>query len=430
MSFLSLGIKQDIDNLMKQNGIVEPTPVQEMSIPVILTGRDVLVQAQTGTGKTLAFLLPIMQNIKVSSPAVQGLIITPTRELALQITKVAEKIGKVNGVRVLTIYGGQDIERQLKKLNAAPHIIIGTPGRILDHLRRKTLEISHVNKLVLDEADQLLHMGFLDEVEELIVNTAPDRQTMFFSATIPAKIKALSVNYMKKPKDLKVISNNVTLDEIEQIIVESKEEFKLDKLCGMINKYQPYLAMIFCHTKQRVSNLVAELAQRGYLVDELHGDLSQAKRNQVMRKFSTAKLQILVATDIAARGIDIEGVTHVFNYDIPHDVESYIHRIGRTGRAGQTGVAVTFVNPRQQDYLAIIERGIKSKIAREKASQKKAIQEREKEKEVKIMAENKKSKVSSKPFSNKTAVANNKKKKHSGTNNRSRRKPKTNDKSK
>ena len=424
MSFLSLGIKQDIDILMKQNGIVEPTPVQEMAIPVILTGRDVLVQAQTGTGKTLAFLLPIMQNIKVGSPAVQGLIITPTRELALQITKVAEKIGKVNGVRVLTIYGGQDIERQLKKLNAAPHIIIGTPGRILDHLRRKTLEISHVNKLVLDEADQLLHMGFLDEVEELIVNTAPDRQTMFFSATIPAKIKALSVNYMKKPKDLKVISNNVTLDEIEQIIVESKEEFKLDKLCGMINKYQPYLAMIFCHTKQRVSNLVAELAQRGYLVDELHGDLSQAKRNQVMRKFSTAKLQILVATDIAARGIDIEGVTHVFNYDIPHDVESYIHRIGRTGRAGQTGVAVTFVNPRQQDYLAIIERGIKSKIAREKASQKKAIQEREKEKEVKIMTENKKSKVSSKPFSNKTALASSKKKKHSGINNRSRRKPK------
>ena len=194
MSFLSLGIKQDIDNLMKQNGINEPTPVQELAIPVILTGRDVLVQAQTGTGKTLAFLLPMLQNIKISSPAVQGLIITPTRELALQITKVAEKIGKVNGVRVLTIYGGQDIDRQLKKLNAAPHIVIGTPGRILDHLRRKTLTINHVNKLVLDEADQLLHMGFLDEVEELIVNTAPERQTMFFSATIPAKIKALSVS--------------------------------------------------------------------------------------------------------------------------------------------------------------------------------------------------------------------------------------------
>ncbi len=424
MSFLSLGIKQDIDNLMKQNGINEPTPVQELAIPVILTGRDVLVQAQTGTGKTLAFLLPMLQNIKISSPAVQGLIITPTRELALQITKVAEKIGKVNGVRVLTIYGGQDIDRQLKKLNAAPHIVIGTPGRILDHLRRKTLTINHVNKLVLDEADQLLHMGFLDEVEELIVNTAPERQTMFFSATIPAKIKALSVNYMKKPKDLKVMSNSVTLDEINQIIVETKEEFKLDKLCGLINQYQPYLAMIFCHTKQRVSNLVAELAQRGYLVDELHGDLSQAKRNQVMRKFSTAKLQILVATDIAARGLDVEGVTHVFNYDIPHDVESYIHRIGRTGRAGQTGVAVTFVNPRQHDYLALIERGIKAKIAREKASQKKAIIEQHKVKEAKIIEESKKNSAKAKPFIKKNSLADNKKKKHSGTNNRSRRKAK------
>ena len=424
MSFLSLGIKQDIDNLMKQNGINEPTPVQELAIPVILTGRDVLVQAQTGTGKTLAFLLPMLQNIKISSPAVQGLIITPTRELALQITKVAEKIGKVNGVRVLTIYGGQDIDRQLKKLNAAPHIVIGTPGRILDHLRRKTLTINHVNKLVLDEADQLLHMGFLDEVEELIVNTAPERQTMFFSATIPAKIKALSVNYMKKPKDLKVMSNSVTLDEINQIIVETKEEFKLDKLCGLINQYQPYLAMIFCHTKQRVSNLVAELAQRGYLVDELHGDLSQAKRNQVMRKFSTAKLQILVATDIAARGLDVEGVTHVFNYDIPHDVESYIHRIGRTGRAGQTGVAVTFVNPRQHDYLALIERGIKAKIAREKASQKKAIIEQHKVKEAKIIEESKKNSAKAKPFIKKNSMADNKKKKHSGTNNRSRRKAK------
>ena len=424
MSFLSLGIKQDIDNLMKQNGINEPTPVQELAIPVILTGRDVLVQAQTGTGKTLAFLLPMLQNIKISSPAVQGLIITPTRELALHITKVAEKIGKVNGVRVLTIYGGQDIDRQLKKLNAAPHIVIGTPGRILDHLRRKTLTINHVNKLVLDEADQLLHMGFLDEVEELIVNTAPERQTMFFSATIPAKIKALSVNYMKKPKDLKVMSNSVTLDEINQIIVETKEEFKLDKLCGLINQYQPYLAMIFCHTKQRVSNLVAELAQRGYLVDELHGDLSQAKRNQVMRKFSTAKLQILVATDIAARGLDVEGVTHVFNYDIPHDVESYIHRIGRTGRAGQTGVAVTFVNPRQHDYLALIERGIKAKIAREKASQKKAIIEQHKVKEAKIIEESKKNTAKAKPFIKKNSLADNKKKKHSGTNNRSRRKAK------
>ena len=424
MSFLSLGIKQNIDNLMKQNGINEPTPAQELAIPVILTGRDVLVQAQTGTGKTLAFLLPMLQNIKISSPAVQGLIITPTRELALQITKVAEKIGKVNGVRVLTIYGGQDIDRQLKKLNAAPHIVIGTPGRILDHLRRKTLTINHVNKLVLDEADQLLHMGFLDEVEELIVNTAPERQTMFFSATIPAKIKALSVNYMKKPKDLKVMSNSVTLDEINQIIVETKEEFKLDKLCGLINQYQPYLAMIFCHTKQRVSNLVAELAQRGYLVDELHGDLSQAKRNQVMRKFSTAKLQILVATDIAARGLDVEGVTHVFNYDIPHDVESYIHRIGRTGRAGQTGVAVTFVNPRQHDYLALIERGIKAKIAREKASQKKAIIEQHKVKEAKIIEESKKNSAKAKPFIKKNSLADNKKKKHSGTNNRSRRKAK------
>jgi ATP-dependent RNA helicase DeaD len=360
--FLTLGIRCEINDDLRGNGIINPTPVQVQAIPVLMAGKDVIAQAQTGTGKTLAFLLPILEKIEVNKPHVQALIITPTRELASQITKEATKLADKLGINVLSIYGGQDAERQINKLKRNMHIVIGTPGRLMDHLRRKTISLSGVSKLVLDEADQMLHMGFLDDVEKIISQTSYKRQTMLFSATMPPKIRALAARYMRKPADIRVQSQHVTLDEIKQIMVEVTEQGKLDKLCSMIDEYRPYLAIVFCHSKQRVSALNTALIQRGYEVDELHGDLSQVKRVRVMKRFSEAKLQILVATDIAARGLDIEGVTHIFNYDIPHDVESYIHRIGRTGRAGETGLAVTFFAPEERLYVRMIEQGINASI--------------------------------------------------------------------
>lgn len=417
--FIELKVNEVLCQLLKENGITEATPVQEAAIPVIRSGKDVIVQAQTGTGKTLAFLLPIMEKIKANAPAVQALIVTPTRELALQITSVAQKIGAPIGVRSLTVYGGQALDRQIRKIEQNPHIIIGTPGRILDHLRRETLSLTGVNKVVLDEADQMLHMGFLDEVETLLKQTAGDRQTMFFSATIPDRIRGLSYHYMRAPQDIRIQAENITLDEIDQVIIDTNEDTKIDQLCAMINEYQPYLALVFCHTKLRVTQLATALAQRGYLADELHGDLTQAKRTMVMRRFSTAKLQILVATDIAARGLDVEGVTHVFNYDIPHDVETYIHRIGRTGRAGEKGKAITFVNARQYEYLRLIERGIQNSINKQKATVKANKEQAPKPKTALAKEEAKPlEKASLSKYSNRKGHT------HGGSNSRSRRKPK------
>lgn len=370
-NFSELNINKKLCETLQKNGIREATPVQEAAIPVIRHGDDVVVQAQTGTGKTLAFLLPIMEKVKPTVPVVQALVVTPTRELALQITAVAKRLGEPLGVKAMTVFGGQAVERQMHKLGHGVQIVVGTPGRILDLARRRQLELASINKVVLDEADEMLHRGFIEDVELILRQTATDRQTMFFSATIPDRIRGLAKHYMIKPHDIKIESETVTLEEIEQVIVDTNEDTKLDQLCVMINEMQPYLAMVFCHTKQRVSEVTMELCRRGYLADELHGDLSQARRTMILRRFSQAKLQILVATDIAARGLDVEGVTHVFNYDIPQNVESYIHRIGRTGRAGQRGCAITFVNARQYELLRQIESGIKGRLKKQRDSVKK-----------------------------------------------------------
>ena len=365
IDFLALGIRPELNACLKENGISTPTPIQQQAIPVLLAGRDLVAQAQTGTGKTLAFLLPILESISAGKPYTQALIVTPTRELALQISKEASRLADRLDLKVLSIYGGHAVDKQINQLKQQPHIIIGTPGRLLDHIRRKTIQLAGVTKLVLDEADQMLHMGFLEEVEQVISQTAQQRQTMLFSATIPSKIRALADSYMQRPADLRLRTQNITLDAIQQIIIETTVEDKLSKLCGLINQERPYLAMIFCHTKKRVIELTLALAERGYQVDELHGDLSQNKREQVLRRFREAKVQLLIATDIAARGLDIEGITHVFNYDIPRDADSYIHRIGRTGRAGQPGTAVTFVGPGEHFYLRLIEQGIQSSIKKQ-----------------------------------------------------------------
>ena len=366
MNFSELRCPEALVDALARQGIREATPVQEQAIPAVRSGRDAIVQAQTGTGKTLAFLLPIVERIKGNAAVAQALVVSPTRELAMQTARVAKMLADAAGIRTALIYGGQDIERQKDKLRQKPQLIIATPGRLLDHLRRHSVELSQVNKVVLDEADELMRLGFVEDVETMLEALAGDHQLMLFSATMPERIRALTRRYMKEPREITVQPERVTLDNIEQVIVDTREETKIDKLCELLNKYQPYLAMVFCHTKQKVAHVTLELSRRGYLVDELHGDLTQTQRNLVMRRFREAKLQILVVTDIAARGLDIEGVTHVFNYDLPQNAEWYIHRIGRTGRAGAKGLAVTFVNAHQYDQLRRIEAGIKARLAKQK----------------------------------------------------------------
>ena len=364
--FRNLGISKKFESILKQNGIIEPTTIQTQAIPALMTGKDVIAQAQTGTGKTLAFMLPIMESVNFNEPYVQALIITPTRELALQITEEAKKYAPSKGVNILSAYGGQDVEQQIRKLKGAIHVVIGTPGRLLDHLRRRTVDFKKVRMLVLDEADRMLDMGFLKDIEQIMHHSATKRQTMLFSATMPKEITSLISRYMKDPVMLKVQTKSITLEEIKQVIIETSDRCKLDALCSAIEEYRPFMAIVFCRTKRRVTTLNEALQERGYNCDELHGDLTQSKREKVMRTFRGVSLQLLIATDVAARGLDIEGVTHIFNYDIPENAESYIHRIGRTGRAGQTGIAVTFATEKDRVLLHSIEKGIGATLKRKK----------------------------------------------------------------
>lgn len=370
--FNNLGVSQEIVNVLNNNRITVPTPIQSQVIPLLMDGKDVIGQAQTGTGKTLAFVLPMIENIETDKSSVQGLIITPTRELAIQITEEIKKIAPTKGINILAAYGGQDVERQIHKLKGGIHIVIGTPGRLLDHLRRKTINFGQLKFLVLDEADQMLQMGFLGEVEEIIAQTPKRRQTMLFSATMPDGITKLASRYMENPYKIKADSEKVTLTEIKQLIIETTDRGKQTALFKFISENSPFLAIIFCRTKLRTRRLNEVLIREGYNSDELHGDLSQAKRERVMKSFRDAEIQYLVATDIAARGLDVEGVTHVINYDLPYDTESYIHRIGRTGRAGHTGLAVTFVTPKDREDLITIEKGIKMTIKKQQGEIEKA----------------------------------------------------------
>jgi ATP-dependent RNA helicase DeaD len=367
VDFSSLGIRQELVDVLKKKGIIEPTMVQQKAIPEILTGKDVIVESQTGTGKTLAFVLPMLERINPKNNSIQGLIITPTRELALQITKVIEMLAPILNINVLAVYGGQDVERQINKLKGVVHLVVGTPGRLVEHLNRKAVDFQQLSMLVIDEADQMLHMGFLDEVDQIVKRTSHRRQTLLFSATIPKGIRTISLRHMKSPITIRVRGKSVTLNEIEQIVVETSEELKEQTLFKLIDEYNPFMGIIFCLSKRRAQMLNETLAMKGYSSDELHGDLSPSKRQRVMKRFRNLELQFLVATDIAGRGLDIEGVTHVFNYDIPRDVETYIHRIGRTGRAGETGTAITLCTPNDKKYISLIENGIGQKLERRKA---------------------------------------------------------------
>ena len=420
LSFEELSVSEELCGILSKTGIRQPTPVQAETIPALRSGRDTIVQSQTGTGKTLAFLLPVYDKIKVQADNIQTLILTPTRELTLQIAKVAAQLGKANGVRSLAIYGGQDIERQKHRLGREPHVIIGTPGRILDHMRRRTISFGATNRIVLDEADEMLHRGFLEDVEQIMSSLAKDRQIMLFSATMPDRIKALAHRYMTNFQHITIKAESITLENIQQRMVDTVEDSKLDKLCELINEQNPYLAMVFCSTRTRVSQVAMALARRGYLADELHGELSQLQRTNVLKKFREAKLQILVTTDIAARGLDIEGVSHVFNYDLPRDAEGYIHRIGRTGRAGRQGTAITFVNAHQYSQLRRIEAGIKNHIQKD-VSGRSLASRLKREKREKEAAAKQTSADREQSRQAKSRYANRKGAEHKGRNNRSRR---------
>lgn len=363
-SFQTLGVVPELIESLAKQGIKEPTPIQEQAIPPAFKGNDLIAMAQTGTGKTLAFLLPVLQRVNVEVFQEQALIIAPTRELVKQIADEAKAIGDILGVDILPLIGGHTIEGQLQQLGRRPHVILGTPGRLLDHATRGSLHLDTVRRVVLDEADQMLHMGFLPNVESLIEKTNANRQLLLFSATVPDRIRSLAKTYMKKPMSVTVKGNNVTLDTIEQKVIMVKPEEKLDRLMAQLREDNPYLAIVFCNKKEGAIKLSYELTAAGFNIGELHGDLTQGRRTQILRDFARARTQILVATDIAARGIDIEGISHVYNYDVPHDVDYYIHRIGRTGRAGTNGIAITYATQADEPWLRRIERAIEATLTK------------------------------------------------------------------
>jgi len=367
VSFYDFNISKEIKKAVQEMGFEEPTPIQGLTIPEALEGKDIIGQAQTGTGKTVAFGIPVLEKIFVEDKSPQAIIICPTRELSLQVAKEFGKISSfMKKLHILPVYGGQPIGRQLRALKKGVHIIIGTPGRIIDHIERGTLDLSGIETVVLDEADEMLDMGFREDIEKILRRTPKNRQTLLFSATMPNAIKKLTHNYQKNPKHLRVAQHMITAPEIEQIYFEAREKMKLELLSRLLDIYDLNLVLIFCNTKRRVDRLVRDLKSRGYDVDGIHGDMRQGQRDKVMNKFRKGKIEILVATDVAARGIDVPDVEAVFNYDVPNDNEYYVHRIGRTGRAGKTGYAFTFVAGKEIYKLRDIQKYTKSKIKQQK----------------------------------------------------------------
>ena len=363
IKFEDLPISDDIKRAVIEMGFEEPSPIQSQSIPVILSGKDVIGQAQTGTGKTAAFSIPLLEMINPEEKSVQAVVLCPTRELAIQVSTEIRKIGKyMHGIKSLPVYGGQPIERQIKALKSGVQIVIGTPGRVIDHINRKTLKMDNVKMVILDEADEMLDMGFREDIEMILSKTPEERQTTFFSATMPKGILELTKKYQKNPEHIKVVRKELTVPNIKQYYIETRSANKLEVLSRLIDVYNPKLSVVFTNTKKGADELVSDLQARGYFADALHGDLKQTQRDIVMDKFRNGTIDILVATDVAARGIDVDDVEAVFNYDLPQDEEYYVHRIGRTGRAGRTGVSFSFVFGKEKRKMKDIERYTKSKL--------------------------------------------------------------------
>ncbi|QMV43869.1 DEAD/DEAH box helicase [Cohnella cholangitidis] len=363
-TFAEFGLESDVLQAISEMGFEEATPIQAKAIPVAIAGKDMIGQAQTGTGKTAAFGIPLISKIAASEDRIVALIMAPTRELAIQVSEEIEKLGRFKGLRSLAIYGGQDISRQIRSLKRRPQIIIGTPGRLLDHINRKTIRLDDVRTVVLDEADEMLDMGFMEDIQSILKLVPEERQTLLFSATMPANIQKLAQQFLREPEHVKVESKLLSAPLIQQYYVEIQERMKFDGLCRLLDMEPPELAIIFGRTKRRVAELSEALMKRGYACDGLHGDLSQNQRDTVMRKFRDGSIDILVATDVAARGLDVSGVTHVINFDLPQDPESYVHRIGRTGRAGKEGTSWSFVTAREIDHLHFIEKVTRHRISK------------------------------------------------------------------
>ncbi|MFS0722918.1 DEAD/DEAH box helicase [Paenibacillus sp. 1P07SE] len=363
-TFAEFGLEPKVLQAITELGFEESTPIQDKAIPVAITGKDLIGQAQTGTGKTAAFAIPLINKIPVSEDRIVALIMTPTRELAIQVAEEIGKLSRFKGIRSLPIYGGQDIGRQIRALKKRPQIIIGTPGRLLDHINRRTIKLDDVQTVILDEADEMLDMGFMEDIQSILKLVPEERHTMLFSATMPPNIQRLAQQFLKDPEHVSVIPKNITAPLIDQAYIEVHERQKFEGLSRLLDMESPDLAIIFGRTKRRVDELSEALQKRGYSADGLHGDLSQNQRDNVMRKFRDGSIDVLVATDVAARGLDVSGVSHVINFDLPQDPESYVHRIGRTGRAGKEGTAWSFVTPREIDHLHFIERVTRQKISR------------------------------------------------------------------
>ncbi|KMK78185.1 DEAD/DEAH box helicase [Alkalihalobacillus pseudalcaliphilus] len=363
-TFYEFNLDHQIIRAIEEMGFSEATPIQNATIPTTLSGKDVIGQAQTGTGKTAAFGLPLIEKIDIENEVVQGLILAPTRELANQVAESLKKFGKYKGVRTVVVYGGQDMRRQIQDLKRKPHIVVATPGRLMDHMNRKTVKLNQVETVVLDEADEMLNMGFVEDIETILKETPSERQTLLFSATMPTRIEKLAQQFMQNPEKIAVKAKEVTMENIEQFYIELHERQKFDALCRLMDIHVPELAIVFGRTKRRVDELSEALIKRGYRAEGIHGDLNQAKRDSVLRKFKNGLIEILVATDVAARGLDISGVTHVYNFDLPQDPESYVHRIGRTGRAGKSGMAITFSTPSEKEHVLAIEKTSKKKMTK------------------------------------------------------------------
>ncbi len=366
-SFKELGLSKDSLRVLKNKGFEIPTPIQEKVIPGVLVGqKDIVGQAQTGTGKTAAFGLPIIELLTEKSHTVKALILTPTRELAIQ---VAEEINSLKGnkrLNVIPVYGGQSIELQLRSLRKGVDIVVGTPGRILDHIKRRTLKLKDISYLVLDEADEMLNMGFIDDVTKIMKSTNAGKRTMLFSATMPQMIMQIAKKHMKEYEVFKVTKAQLTVSQTDQIYFEVRESDKFEALCRIIDIEEEFYGLVFCRTKRDVDMIGHHMIERGYDADALHGDMSQSQREKILNKFKKGLINILVATDVAARGIDVQNLTHVINYSLPQDPESYVHRIGRTGRAGKEGNAVTFITPREYRQLQHIREKAKTNIRKEK----------------------------------------------------------------
>lgn len=366
MTFEEMCLDTRIMRAIAEMGFEQPSPIQAQSIPIVVEGKDMIGQARTGTGKTASFGIPMLQRINPKDKSLQAIVLCPTRELAIQSANEIRKLAKfLHGIKVLPIYGGQEISKQIRSLKGGVQIVIGTPGRVMDHLRRHTLKPQTVDIVVLDEADEMLNMGFREDIETILGQLPEERQTMLFSATMPKPILEIAKRYLHEPEIVKVIQKELTVPKIEQYYYEVNPRKKNEVLSRLLDMYDPSLSLVFCNTKRKVDELVADLKGRGYFAEGLHGDMKQSQRDRVMNGFRNGRTDILVATDVAARGIDVDDVEAVFNYDVPQDDEYYVHRIGRTGRAGREGRAFTLVVGKEIYKLKDIQRYCKTKIRRQ-----------------------------------------------------------------